>query len=892
LRVRFVPPSSPSHQAIRMVGSHTAASAFHVLENRFRGFHDFLPHAVSRPRPVPLPRPQFEDPTYGVLTLGPSDLRTLYDSAALINKGTDGTGINIAIIGQTWVVPSDVAAFRQQFGITAHETDINVPGTGDSHTVSGDVGEAELDLEWSSASAPGANIIFVYSGSDYPNFNVSDSVVYVVEQGTNLAPGVGNGGAQVMSESYGGCDYFTTSVDADVEGEIAAAANLEGITYVASSGDTGSQSCLDFGVPGLFTGPPADMPGVTAVGGTEFCSGPPPAGYYPTCIFSANPPNAQITPYFNLSTFSAVEYPQPAGQPSLESIWNDSLVIPGYGDYTSAGGGAPSVLFPKPFYQVGPTPNDGARDVPDVSLTASPNNLGYEIYEQGEEADGGAGFGIIGGTSASAPSFAGILALLNQSVVARGGQPGLGDINPTLYALQASSATKNAFHDIVTGNNNIPCNPGGDAGPADPGCPSNGDYGGFSAGVGYDLASGLGTIDAQKLVAAWSFIPTHTSVSVPSTATVGTPVTISATVASTATSPLISGTVSFSFVTFNGGAGPVYGGDAGVTDESWLLGTVDLIPSTSIPERGTAQITASIPPGLTGQAYVVAMYNGDTSFLASHSSLATVTVGGSSLKVSPTSITVRPFGSATITTSGGAPPVTWSTEGTDNTCTLDGGYSCSGIESTSPTQAYFVAGGGYGSVTIVAIDTNGEEATVTVTTEGAPVDGGGNFPIVDDAGPPGGPGNPPLPGPDAGPVDAGPVDAGTTTTDAGSAVDSGSGSDDSGAPTDASTGTDSGNGSGSDSGPITGEDSGSGGGVDSSVPVEDSGVPTGSGEDAATPTSTPEAGADGGSGGGSSSSGCSCSTAGRGEQSTQAGMIGGVLFGLVAVGRRRRRNRR
>jgi hypothetical protein len=817
-----------------------------------RGLDDFHKRPMVRERPA---LPDFQDPPTGQLTLGPADLRALYDTQSLISAGKDGTGINIAIIGQTWVHPTDVAAFRTKFGITPHETDILVPGTGPQFVTQGDPGEAELDLEWSSASAPGANILYVYVGKDQPEFSVDDSVVYVVEQGTNLAPGVGNGGAQIMSESYGGCDLGETTLNADIDGEIAAAANLEGITYVTASGDNGAQGCIEFGIEGDYTGPPADMPGVTAVGGTEFCSGGTnelPISYA-GCTFAASPPDALVAPYFDVTTFSAVSYPQPAGGASLESVWNDSFAFPGFQDYYSAGGGGLSIVFPKPFYQYGSTPNDGVRDVPDVSLTASPNNLGYEIYEEGAEPDGGTGLGIIGGTSAATPAFAGILAIVNQAVVAAGGPHGLGNVNPMLYAMAATSSTANAFHDIVLGNNSIPCITAAeaqeDAGiTADPNCPPDGLYPGYAAIPGYDYATGLGTIDGANLVAAWTALtPTTTTLSVPSTATVGTPVTLSATVTSSSTSSTnaVGGTVSFTFETFAGSAGQGYTdsgvarADGGVTDESWLLGTVNVTSVAGSPETATAELSVAIPPGLYGKAYVVATYNGSTKYLASRSSptASLVAVSGSNLTITPPSATLQPLGNVTLTAVGGAPPVAWTILGTDRTC--DQNFECTFLESLSPTQAYVQVGGTTGgTVNILAVDTNGEEAVATLTLSGAAVDDAGTFPIVDDAGPTGGPANPILPSVDAGNFDAGPPPV-FPTEDAGAPI-----AEDGGGPVNLSL-------------------------VDAAVPVT----------------------ADGGNGasGSGSSSGCSCTTAGRVNESTSGAALGGILFGLVAMRRRSRR---
>src|SRR5262249_38270736 len=122
-------------------------------------------------------------------------------------------------------------------------------------------------------------------------------------------------------------------------------------------------------------------------------------------------------------------------------------------------------------------------------ITASWDHDPYFIDYNGE-------FWGAGGTSAAAPYFAGVLALLNQSVVNSGLQsrPGLGNINPKLYELAQS--TPSAFHDIVNGNTIIPCKVGS------PDC-TTGSYG-FSAGPGFDLTTGLGSLDVTKFIAAWT----------------------------------------------------------------------------------------------------------------------------------------------------------------------------------------------------------------------------------------------------------------------------------------------------------------------------------------------------------------------------------------------------
>ena len=135
------------------------------------------------------------------------------------------------------------------------------------------------------------------------------------------------------------------------------------------------------------------------------------------------------------------------------------------------------------------------RDVPDVSLTASPVHDPYNVFtidpSTGQHIET-----VVGGTSASAPVFAGIVVLLNQSL-AQTGQGTAGNINPELYAL---ASTAGVFHDITTGNNAVPCSI------YSPNCATGGSYG-YLAGSGYDLVTGLGSVDAYEMVTCWSTPP-------------------------------------------------------------------------------------------------------------------------------------------------------------------------------------------------------------------------------------------------------------------------------------------------------------------------------------------------------------------------------------------------
>jgi len=159
----------------------------------------------------------------------------------------------------------------------------------------------------------------------------------------------------------------------------------------------------------------------------------------------------------------------------------------------AAGGGGKSSIFPKPTWQVGRgVPQDNARDVPDLSLAAS-THAGYLICSAGSCVNGfrasDDSLTVIGGTSVGAPVFAGIIALLDQKV-----NSAQGNVNPGLYVI--ASAVPAAFHDIVNGANWLPCQAGS------PGCA----FGviGYTTARGYDLATGLGSIDVFKLLTAWS----------------------------------------------------------------------------------------------------------------------------------------------------------------------------------------------------------------------------------------------------------------------------------------------------------------------------------------------------------------------------------------------------
>jgi hypothetical protein len=325
-----------------------------------------------------------------------------------------------------------------------------IPGSNDPGPADA-ADEALLDVQWAGASAPGATILYVF-GTD-----VTQAVQYAIDQ--NLAP--------VVSYSFSGCEQKTGSYWTAWYRSVARQAAAQGITWLASTGDTGAAGCENQmtdkqGVSGVWANAPGTVPEVTAVGGTTFAEG--------TGTYWSSTSQDDGT--------SALSYIPETG-------WNDTMT----GSFLNSTGGGISKVFSRPTWQTGPgVPADNARHVPDVAFAASGVHDPYLMIIDGTVIQ-------TGGTSAGTPFFAGMLAVLNQYVVANGVQsrPGLGNINPRLY--QLAQTTSGVFHDVTSGSNIVPCKP------ATPDC-TTGRYG-YSAGPGYDHVTGLGSIDAANLVANW-----------------------------------------------------------------------------------------------------------------------------------------------------------------------------------------------------------------------------------------------------------------------------------------------------------------------------------------------------------------------------------------------------
>ncbi len=429
----------------------------------FRGLDNLRPRPTARTG-----KPNFTSHVTGNHFVAPSDFATIYNLKPLYTAGFDGTGEKIAVVGQTEIHTADIDAFRSAAGLSSKNLQlVLVPGGGSGFSSDDEV-EADLDVEWSGGVAKNAGVLFVYVGATSAK-SVFDSFEYAIDQ--NLAP--------VISMSFGNCEAnlagLTLTLQQDVQ-----QANTQGQTVMASSGDSGAAGCdlssSASATHGLAVNLPASIPEVTAIGGSEFDGDA--AG-----TLSGVPPNtsASATTFWS-GTNSTSDTLSSALSYIPEMGWNDTTALIAAGQGLSAGGGGVSAVFAKPAWQTSLTPNDSHRDVPDVSLTASPAHDPSLICSQaffgttptsctsGFRASDGS-LAAVGGTSVSAPAFAGIVAILNQATQSGG----LGNINSALYSLATS--TPSAFHDITNGNNIVPCTAGST------GCPSSHSIG-FTADTG------------------------------------------------------------------------------------------------------------------------------------------------------------------------------------------------------------------------------------------------------------------------------------------------------------------------------------------------------------------------------------------------------------------------
>jgi subtilase family serine protease len=824
--------------------------------------------------------------------IGPYDFATIYNILPLWKAGIDGSGQTIAIAGTSSIVLNDVATFRNFFlpSYTSTPAPILISGNSSPLTVCtsttgttpfptapctlNDLLENTLDVEWSGAIAPKAQIVLV---SSYPNSasddNLYDSESYIVNHLT----------ARIMNVSYGECELGLGTAGNVQYYNLWQTAASEGISVFVATGDSGAPSC-DAGGDNA-NGPPApaeyglsvsglaSTPYNTAVGGTDFN----------WCSLTAT--QCTAAPFWSTTNTGNANAPESSALGYVPEVpWNDTCTSPvalawmkNYWsgiNYTNANGGSVSVTdaetacnafvyysqqlssggngtllylvdtvggsggasgcivgdganvsscststtttgasngsipltkdgWQKPSWQTGVTgiPSDGVRDIPDVSFFAADGFLSssaYLICVSNATVDSQCAYSSsheptaqeVGGTSVATPAMAGVMALINQKTGAAQGNP-----NAELYKL-ASQQTYSAcsaenvtagstscyFNDIDTGTIAMPCDYSAFTNTPSPNCTlahSNDSVGiltGYSAGVGYDQATGLGSMNVYNVVHAWistlgaaaatvTVTPAVTTlnssnslsvtVSAASAASGGTipsgSITLTASSPSTytVTQPLSNaGSTTFTLPPSSLGAGKetltgIYGGDnlyasaqatAQVTVTNLVLPTptITVIPaSTTLNSNATLGVTGTVagsgvtPTGtvtLTTGSYTSAaltLATGAYSFTGANAIPAnTLASGSNTIKVSYSGDTNYAAGSNTATVTV-----------TASTFTLN-----QPAVSVSPTS---ISPGGTASATVTVAAVSGYTGTVTLSCaqtsttasggDGATCSGGGTL---------------------------------------------------------------------------------------------------------------------------------------------------------------------
>jgi trimeric autotransporter adhesin len=549
---------------------------------------------------------------------GPKDFATQYDVAPVYAAGINGTGQTIGIIGTSNLNLALVAAYRTLFDLPANQVQAIVDGPDPGDLAGADV-EGYLDVEVSGAIAPNATVNFYIAQNELATSVSSTSLALAATRA------VEDNQASVLSVSFGECELELSEAGNQLWAGLWEQAAAQGQTVFVSSGDSGPTTCQP--IVGTF---PAiqylDSVNVNGIGSTPWNISVGGTDFYYSDYARGAPSMATLWNQTNDSSNGSLKA-------SLsEQPWDNVLglnAIPfqgGTGIPSAAGGGGPSNCsqetvpaagvvptciagYPKPAWQNAPgVPNDQVRDLPDVSLfAANGQNLSAApiCAEPGDCAavtSGEPQVTLVGGTSVASPSMAGVMALINQKYGRQG------QANYTLYGLARQYPS--VFHDITAGTNDSFCGVG-TIGPPDCDVPiANGpygySYGKYAAGPGYDLASGLGSIDVNLLMNDWNkvtYAASTTSLQVsPGSIVHGAAATLSVEVKANSGSSTPTGNVAI------------------------VAGSGTTIPNNvSLTLTGGAA-TASLTNLPGGSYQLAADYSGDGNFASSSSAPVSVTV--------------------------------------------------------------------------------------------------------------------------------------------------------------------------------------------------------------------------------------------------------------------------
>jgi hypothetical protein len=493
-------------------------------------------------------------------------------------SGTTGDGEFIAIVGRSNVREQDVALFRALFGLPANPVQVVLNGNDPGRTA--DEGEAVLLASWAGAIAPKAQIVLVSSATTAATDGVDLSLAATVDKVA----------AHTVVVGYSACEPALSETHRAFYGALYRQAAAQGMSVIVAAGDSGAAACHAAGSNAAVTTGLA----VNGLAATPWNTG---AG---AVAFSASGTG-------QLAAWSPVDPADPA--------------------YASGGGS--SMTTGAPGWQPVLMPNASGRMLPDIVLptaldSGASRGLAFCFSGAGQAAVG-CRLVRAGGSSAAAAIFGGISALLAEKYGAQG------NLAPRLYALQGQAGV---FTDVQQGSTRLTCAAGS------PDCDASG-YLGFDAGAGYDLATGLGVPNAEKLINAWpaaigtGAVTVNLAITPPGTSTIYNPsatIYLSAAVTpSVSGGPMPTGTVNFydSTTSRNLNSVPV---------------NVDVTGTASGWWTGSNFFTAGANP-------ITAQYSGDSNYAASASAPLQVYVQQSivNIALSASNATPAPGQNFTVT---------------------------------------------------------------------------------------------------------------------------------------------------------------------------------------------------------------------------------------------------
>ena len=371
---------------------------------------------------------------------------------ALHSAGVNGIGESIAIAARSNVNSQDIADFRSAFKLPANP--ITVAPNGPDPGATSDQAAATLAASWAGAAAPGAQIILVPAASTSATDGLDLSLAAIVDQAL----------AHTIAVDYSECEAALGQSHQAFYNALYRQAAAEGIAVIAAAGDSGPSACH---LAGSDTAVSSGY-GVNALASTEWDTA------VGVVAFGAGGPAAGMSALTAWSPLSAMD--------------------PAY-----AGGGGSSTVYPAPIWQ--PIPKESQQGIdgtgshnrllPDVALpTAMDAGVNHGLAFCLGESTASSGCSLVrsGGSSAATAIFAGVAGLVAQKYGAQG------NLTPNLYALGRRSGT---YEDVLQGSAQLKCVAGS------PGCGAMGLIG-YTAGTGYDLATGLGAVNAQELVKNWA----------------------------------------------------------------------------------------------------------------------------------------------------------------------------------------------------------------------------------------------------------------------------------------------------------------------------------------------------------------------------------------------------